>query len=259
MPTDFEGRTAIVTGASRGLGLEIARGLLAGGARVTVTGRDAAALEKAAAGLGGETLAVPGDTSVEEDVKRTFEKTLERFDGPDVLVCNAGTALLSPVSATTREAWDALFAVHATGPFLMCREAVRIMRERKKPGSILIVSSVLGKSGSAMASAYSAAKAAALGFVRALAKEVAPLRINVNAVCPGAMDTDMFRKDTLGVMAEKMKADPEKLLGHTLSSIPLGRLLDASEVAELALFLCSEKARGITGQSYTISCGYDIH
>lgn len=257
----LKGKTAMVTGASKGLGLAVAKALLGQGANVVLVSRDAARLEAARQSLGSpdRTLAAPADVSDESAIKSAFSRTLERFGGLDLLVNAAGAALVRKAADTSLEDWSRIMAVNATGPFLTCREAIRHMSAAGVRGRIVNVSSVTGEAGAPMASAYAASKAAVLGLTRSLAREVAGLGITVNSVCPGAMDTDMFRQDTLGPLSEMLKADRETLLKHTLASIPLKRLLSPDEVAGLIVFLLFDGTSGITGQSYNICCGYDIH
>ncbi len=252
--------TAIVTGGSSGLGLAVARALLRAGYQVAITGRDRERLQAAAAALDaeGRVLAIQADVSREPDVLRTFRETLEALGPPDAVVNNAGQAWLGRVADTDLDRWNEVLAVHATGTFLMCREAVRLWTTRATGGSLVNVASVSARTGAPLAAAYAAAKAAVLGFTRSLAREVASQGIRVNAVCPGAMDTPMFHEGTLTPLVELFGRDREAMLRGTLSQIPLRRLLDPDEVAAMVVYLSGASARGITGQSFNVDGGYDM-
>lgn len=259
--TTFSEKVVLVTGASGGLGSAISEAFHREGARLILCARNPERLDALKDHLGGDDdriLTVSADVSREEDVKALFRKGLERFGTVDVLINNAGFTLLRRIGETTLEEWNEIMGVHATGTFLCSRAAARHWLQIKGRGKIVNISSVSARMGSPLASAYSAAKAAVLGFTRAMARELAPKGINVNAICPGAIDTDMFHKGTVEVMADLFKTSPSDLVAATLSAIPLQRLLAPSEVADLTLYLASSKADGIVGQSFTISCGYHI-
>lgn len=254
------GRLAVVTGGSQGLGLAVARALLREGYRVALTGRRAQALEEARQSLQAEdrVLTVPADVSEESEVLRTFEEVQRAFGVPDVVVNNAGQAWLGEASSTTLEDWNRCLAVHATGTFLMCREAIRTWIAHSRGGCLINVASVSARTGAPLAAAYCAAKAAVLGLTRSLAREVAGRGIRVNAVCPGAMDTPMFHEGTLTPLAERFGRDRETMLRATLAQIPMRRLLDPGEVADLVVWLASDSARGLTGQSLNVDGGLDM-
>ena len=257
----MENKTAIITGGSSGLGLSTAKLFLKEGAKVVITGRNEDKLSKAKEELQEmrkEILAVRADVSKEEDVINTFEKTIEKFGTVDILINNAAVAMIKKLTDTTLEDWNNMFSINMTGLFLMTREAAKFMLKNKVRGKIVNISSVSGRIGGPMISAYSASKASVIGFTRAVAKELAPHGINVNSICPGAIDTDMFQKGTIDTLAEMFKSDREMLLKGTLSAIPLKRLLSPEEVAELVLYLSGSKSDGITGQSFNITCGLDM-
>ncbi|HPZ07689.1 MAG TPA: SDR family oxidoreductase [Candidatus Eremiobacteraeota bacterium] len=251
-------KVVIITGASKGLGLSTGKIFLREGAKVVVIARDKDLLEKSWHGVS-NVLTLEGDISSEKTVKDIFEKTLSHYGNIHILVNNASIPLIKKMTETTLEEWERLFSVNMTGTFLMSREAVSHMIKNNIKGKIINISSVSGDVGAPLGTAYSASKAAIIGFSKALSKEVASSGINVNCICPGAMDTDMFHKDTTGVLAEMFNADRETLLKKTINAIPLKRLLTPDEVAELILYLSSEKASGITGQTVNIDCGYAIH
>jgi 3-oxoacyl-[acyl-carrier protein] reductase len=254
----FKDKVAIITGASKGLGLSTARVFLGEGAHVVVIARDKDLLEKSWKDMD-NVLVIPGDVSSEEMVQYIFEKTLSIYGRVDILVNNASIALVKKMTDTTLEEWNRILSVNITGTFLMCRETVKIMLKNDIKGKIINISSVSGDVGAPLATAYSASKAAVIGFSKALAKEVASFGINVNTICPGAMDTDMFNKGTIGVLSKMFNSEEDVLLKNTLKAIPLKRLLKPVEVAELVLYLASDSACGITGQTVNIDCGFAIH
>ncbi len=177
-----------------------------------------------------------------EDMICILDKSFKHID---VVVNNAGTALYKLITETTNNEWDTLFNVNMKSAFLINNFALKSMISNGK-GKIVNVSSIWGVSGGSMEVAYSASKSALIGYTRALAKELAPSNINVNCVCPGVIDTKMN--------ARLSKDEIEEIKNTT----PLGRLGKAEEVAELILFLSSEKSDFITGQIITIDGGFII-
>lgn len=218
------GRVALVTGGGRGIGAETARRLARAGAAVCVAARTRDEVEAVAASIreaGGRALAATGDVSSEADVARIFDEA-ERGLGPvRLLVNNAGNAPIGPTAEFPLEDWDACLAVNLTGAFLCSREAFRRM-PGAGGGAIVNVASGAAKHGHAAWAAYSAAKAGLLGLARALAEEGVPLGIRVNTVCPGGTRTGMRRE----IFGEE----------------PPERLLEPVEVAEVVLFLLSDRA-----------------
>lgn len=258
----FKDRVAIVTGGSMGAGLATARAFIQAGAGVAIMARNGERLQMAAEELrreGGIVHAVQGDVSSPADAARAVRETLDRLGRIDVLVNNAGIALAKKFNDTTTEEWDRVMAVNAGGVFHMTRETVDYMIKSQVPGRIVNVASISGKTGSIFAVPYSASKAAVIGFTKALAKELTPHGINVNCICPGAMDTEMFHKGTIEVVAEIFHKDAESIKKGILAAIPMKRLLDPKEAASLILYLASDEARGITGQAWDITCGLEIH
>ncbi|MCE1247081.1 MAG: SDR family oxidoreductase [Firmicutes bacterium] len=253
-------KVAIITGGSSGVGFSTAKLFLENGAKVVITGRNREKLDKAVEELSksGDVTGIAGDVSKENDVIDTVKKTIEKYSRIDILVNNAGTPLVKRMIDTNLDEWNEIFAIHSTGTFLMSKETVKWMIANKVQGSIVNVSSVSGVSGNAMATAYSGAKAAMIGFSKALAKEVAPYRITVNCVLPGGIDTEMFHEGSIRTVARMFNKPEEYLMKSTLSVIPLGRLLNPEEVGDLIMFIASDKGKGMTGEAYTISCGYYI-
>jgi 3-oxoacyl-[acyl-carrier protein] reductase len=249
MDLGLSGATALVTGASRGLGRAIALALAAEGARVAVAyRREEAAAEEVAAACraagAGEAVAVRLDAASEEDVLAAFDRVARRLGEPDVLVNNAAVCPRGPAVGTTRAGFEEVLEVNLTGAFLCCRELVRRLEGAGRPGRIVNVASTAAFTGSSSGQiAYDASKGGLVALTISLAREVAALGITVNAVAPGYLLTDM--------MAEKFNAAPERYLAR----IPLRRLGELPEVAAAVAFLCSRPAAYITGTVLNVSGG----
>jgi NAD(P)-dependent dehydrogenase (short-subunit alcohol dehydrogenase family) len=258
----LEGRVALITGGSGGLGRAVAMIFAREGARLIAWGRDSArleALEEELKKLG----AVVEISSVElrsvAAIDENFDRARERCEKIDILVNCAGMPFIGKIGDATEENFDDVLGVNFKGPYFLTRRVVGHMIEKAIKGSILNVASVTGKTGASMASLYSASKAALIAMTQALSREVAPHGIRVNAICPGAMNTEMFHRDTLMAMSKKLNIAPEQLLKGTLSAVPLKRILDPMEVAEYIAFLVSDMGAGITGQAPNIDGGYELH
>lgn len=237
-------KVAVVTGGARGIGAAVCRRLAADGYRVAVnycTSRGQA--EALAAEIRG--MAVCADVSQEDEVARLFDAVRAGFGEPELLVCNAGIAADGLITEMTLAEWRALFAVNMDAAFLCCRAALPAMI-RAQHGCIVTVSSMWGQVGASCEVAYSATKAALIGFTKALAKEVAPSDVRVNCVAPGCVATDMMR----GYSA----ADIRALEAET----PLGRLGQVGEIADAVAFLASDAAAFITGQVLGVNGGFVI-
>ncbi|MEN8376011.1 MAG: SDR family NAD(P)-dependent oxidoreductase [Gemmatimonadota bacterium] len=252
----LEGRGAVVTGGGRGIGRAVAEALSAAGAAVVVAARSEAELEETAAALrarGGDAHAVACDVTDEAAVGRLAEAAVERLGEVDILVNNAGASFAQPLHRLTLEQWHDALAVNATGPFLCTRVFLPAMVERGR-GRVVTVASVAGLTGGPYIAAYAAAKHAAVGFVRAVAAEVAGRGVTVNAVCPGYVDTDMTRSSIRRIV-EKTGRTEDEARAAILEHSPQGRLISAEEVAHAVTFLCSEGARGINGEALVVDGG----
>lgn len=239
----LKGKIAIVTGAGRGIGEGISLRLAEEGANVAcvdVNDVDAKNTVKQIESNGGKAIAVKCDVSKSADVEAMVKEVVGAFGTIDILVNNAGLIRDAQVKNMTEEMWDLVLNVNTKGPFL-CAKAVTPIMAEKKYGKIVNVSSraALGNFGQAN---YSAAKAANIGLTRTLALEFARHNINVNCVAPGYIDTPL------------MQGLPEKVIERILSSTPLGRAGKPVDVANLVLFLVSDEAQFITGQTIFI-CG----
>lgn len=243
--TGLEGKVAVVTGGSRGIGRAIALGLSAQGAKVVIGARNPEAAQRVVAEIeaaGAEGIAVAADISREAEADGLIQAGLKRFGRLDVLVNNAGITKDGLLIRMKEEDWDAVMDVNLKGAFFTTRAALRPML-RAQSGRIVNISSVAGTMGIPGQANYSASKAGLIGFTKAVAKEVASRSITVNAVAPGFIETEMT-----AVLSEDRKKS-------YLGQIPMGRFGAAEEVAALVSFLVSEAASYITGQVITIDGG----
>jgi 3-oxoacyl-[acyl-carrier protein] reductase len=240
-------RTALITGAGRGMGKSVAEILAQRGARVAINDTNIALAEDAASSInkaGAQAIAIAGNVANSEDVRNMIAQTVDRFGGVDILINNAGVLRPTKVIDIPEEEWDFVVDVNLKGTFL-CSQAVLPAMQKAGWGRIINFSSTAGKNVSTVGGAhYTAAKAGILGFTRHLAKEVARDGITVNAVCPGLIDTEMVRAT---ISDERVRAYAE--------SFPIPRLGRPDEVAELVAFLASEQAAYITGASLDINGG----
>jgi 3-oxoacyl-[acyl-carrier protein] reductase len=239
----LEGKVAVVTGGSRGIGAAIARRLAADGAKVVVNyaaAKDAAeTVAREIQADSGEAVVVQGDVAKPGSAEKIKEAALKAFGKIDILVNNAGVFEMAPLAETTPERVARLFSVNVFGLFEMTRAAADLLPEG---GRIINVSSIAGRAALPGFSAYCATKAAVDSITRCLAAELGPKGITVNAVAPGTTETDMLPKDPQFV---------ETFIAKT----PLGRLGQADDVADLVAFLASEDARWVTGQVIDVSGG----
>ena len=245
----FRGRCAVVTGAGRGFGEQIAVDLARLGASVAVLDVDAEAAEQCSrrlAELGAQSLALECDVSDDDAVQRVFATARAELAPVDVLVNNAGIATFTPFLETAVEEFDRVLAVDYTSMWSCCRAVAPGMVERGF-GRIVNISSVAGKRGGGFLgrSAYSTAKAGVIGFTKALARELAPHGVTVNAVAPGAMDTEMTKA---------LRDDPE-LLARVLATIPAGRRGAVQDVADAVVFLCADLGGYLTGETIDVDGG----
>lgn len=228
-------KTVLITGASRGIGAQIAREFYKNGYNVAINyNKSEEAAQKLAKELEGSLL-VKGDVSREEDVKSVIDSVTEAFGSIDVLVNNAGVSSFNLVGDISLDEWESLFGVNVTGAFLATKYASKIM-VKNHTGCIINITSIWGISGSSCESSYSASKGAVIAFTKSLAKELGPSNIRVNAIAPGFIDTDMNRCIS--------KEDAQAFIDET----PLGRIGTPEDVANLASFLADDKASFITGQ-----------
>jgi NAD(P)-dependent dehydrogenase (short-subunit alcohol dehydrogenase family) len=250
---ELAGRHALVTGAARGIGAEIARSLVAAGARVSLLGRQPASLAALAEELGDAACPVIADVADAAQVEAACLVAKGRFGPLAILVNNAGQAESAPFHRTSLELWNRMIAVNLTGTFHCSQAALPQMLELGW-GRIVNIASTAGQRGYAYVSAYTAAKHGVVGLTRALALEVARKNITVNAVCPGYTDTDILRASIANVAARTGRTD-EQARAEFAAGNPQGRIVQPAEVASAVLWLCSQGASAMNGQSISVSGG----
>ncbi len=242
---NLQGKVAIVTGASRGIGRAIALRLAAEGARVAVTATTPAGAQKTAEEIsaqGGEALPLAVNVADADSVTEMVQQVLDHFGGIDILVNNAGITRDNLLLRMTSEEWRQVIEVNLTGVF-HCIKAVTKTMMKQRQGKIINISSVVGEIGNAGQANYAAAKAGIIGLTKSVARELAGRNVQVNCVAPGFIQTDM---------TEKL---PEKAREQLQQSIPAGRIGDPEDVAGLVAFLAGNDADYITGQVINVDGG----
>ncbi len=252
-PMNLAGRHALVTGAGRGIGAAIARSLAAQGAKITLNGRNAAALEAIAATLSSDTHTAIADVTDPAALERAFAEAATALGPVDILVNNAGIAASAPFRKMDAEHWHRIVSVNLTGVF-HCTKAVAPGMLDRAWGRIVNIASVAGLRGYAYTAAYCAAKHGVVGMTRALAMEMAKSGVTVNAVCPGYTDTDMVGQ-ALETIRSKTGRSEDEALAELTKFNPQGRLTRPDEVANAVCWLCDPASDGITGQAIAIAGG----
>jgi len=245
----LEGKNAIVTGGSRGIGTAIALDLASNGANVALNYRKSASeaehVVERIRELGRKAMGIQADVSDFHAAEEMVKQVLETFGSLEILVNNAGINWDGVIWKMTEEQWDSVIQIDLKGSFNYCRAVAPIFRGQKY-GKIVNLTSINGLRGKFGQTNYSAAKAGAIGLTKALAKELGSSNVNVNAVAPGFILTEMY------------EAVPEEVKQSALAEIAMGRAGKPEEVAWVVTFLCSEKARHITGECIQVSGGQYI-
>ena len=234
---DIEGRVAIITGGSRGIGRSIAHGFAAKGAKVVVSSRKADMCDKVVEEItadGGDAFAVPGHMGDLDDIKTLVQATVDHYGGIDIIVNNAANALAQDFGSITPEAWEKSFDVNLRGPVFLVQEALPYLKASEH-ASVINVSSAGGYLFSAFTHIYAAAKAGLISYTRSLAADLAPHGIRVNCMAPGTIDTDMVRAQT------------EERQQSMAAAALLGRAAVPDELIGLALFMATEASSFMTG------------
>ncbi|MGE5218884.1 MAG: SDR family NAD(P)-dependent oxidoreductase [Chloroflexota bacterium] len=242
----LQDKVAVITGGAQGIGRAIALGMGREGAKIVVADLQAERAQNVAEevlNLGAEAIAAKTNVADETSVRRLAEQTFARFGRVDILVNDAGTYLKAPVTSKSEEDWNRTINVNLGGNFLCARAFVPAMRKQKS-GRIISIASSIAHTGAREFADYAASKAGIIGFVKALARELGPDGITVNAICPGSANTDMPRRHR----------SEEEVMAR-LRATPLGHVLQPEDIAGPILFLASDAAAYITGQAYNINCG----
>lgn len=271
---DLNGKVALVTGAGgeRGIGRAIATRLASEGADVIVNDIVARPYDSQTGwgglpevvreieALGRQAISIAADVSDASQVEGMIRQALKQFGRIDILVNNAGSRPgrdRVPVIDLDEEAWDTVQRVNVKGTFLCCKAVARGMIDRGKGGKIINISSTAGKRGVARFAAYCASKFAVIGFTQALALELGPYRINVNAICPGTVDTERtdYIAAALAPAGTSVETYREQMIRGGASQTPLGRVAQGSDVARMGAFLASSESDYLTGLAISVSGG----
>lgn len=256
----FEGKVVLVTGSGSGIGRAVSRAFASEGAHVVCTDINSTDVESTASEIrdsGGSVEAHLMNVTDKSQISQVVEAVVSRHGRIDILVNNAGVSTMAPAVNLTEEEWDLNMNVNAKGVFL-CTQAVLPVMISSGRGKIVNIASMAAKIGAPFLAHYSASKFAVLGFTQAVAREVARYNININAVCPGFVQTGMQDREV--VWEGKLRGmDPEAVRHEYVALTPLGRLCQPEDVARVVLFLASEDAEFMTGQGINITGGACMH
>jgi NAD(P)-dependent dehydrogenase (short-subunit alcohol dehydrogenase family) len=251
--TELNGKRAFVTGGAQGIGRAVAHALSRSGVKVAIADINGQAAQRTAQEIGESAVCVEIDVRERASVERAFDEALRLLGGCDICIANAGVSTMSHALDLTDADWDVNFAVNARGIFLTNQIAARYFVAQGM-GCIVNTASLAAKVGAPLLAHYSASKFAVLGWTQALARELAPNGIRVNAVCPGFVKTAMQTRE-IEWEASPRSVSPQKVVDDYLAQTPLGRLEEPEDVADVVVFLCSDKARFMTGQGINVTGG----
>jgi NAD(P)-dependent dehydrogenase (short-subunit alcohol dehydrogenase family) len=249
--TRLAGQVALITGGGTGIGRAIALAFARAGAKVALAGRRQDKLQEVAAAIteqGGEAVAIVCDVSQGADAKRAVTETVQRFGGLQILINSAGVLSNATVETVSEEDWDRVMLINTKGPFLMSRAALPAMRA-SRGGSIVNIGSILGLYAMKSRAAYCASKGALTMLTKAMALDHAADQIRVNCICPALVETDMVR----GLFPDTPEGRSAR--DSRLASIPLGRMGQPADVAELAVYLASPESSWLTGVAIPLDGG----
>ncbi|WP_170359662.1 SDR family NAD(P)-dependent oxidoreductase [Ruegeria arenilitoris] len=241
---NLENKVILITGGGTGIGKATASAFIANGAKVVITGRRQSVLEEATQKLGPQAYAIVGDVSKDGEPARIIEETIRKFGRLDVLVNNAGTGKMGPLSETSDQDIESIYRTNVFGPLAFAREATPHLAISK--GAIINISSVVARGMMPGAAVYASSKAAVDHATRLIAAELGPMGIRVNAVAPGLTDTEI----TADVKSN------EQMLGMIIAQTPMGRIGEPEDIANAVLLLADNRAGWITGQSVQAGGGF---
>lgn len=251
-------KVAIITGSARGIGFEIGKIFAENGAKVVLSDLDQNTVEKAALDLrnkGLEVIGLKADVTSEEDIIQLIKQAKDKYGRIDIFINNAGLQHVAPIEEFPTEKFELMIKIMLTAPFISIKNVLPIMKEQGF-GRIINISSINGLIGFANKAAYNSAKHGVIGLTKVAALESASFGITVNALCPGYVDTPLVRGQ-LEDLAKTRQVPLESVLEEVIYPlVPQNRLLDVSEIADYAIFLASDKARGITGKAVVLDGGY---
>lgn len=250
---DLTGKVAIVTGGAQGIGKAIVDAFLECGAKVAVADREIK-LDHSNEKL----LYIQTDVTKSEQVEETVQTIVNHFGRLDILVNNAGISTMDYAIDIKEEDWDLVMNVNAKGVYLFSKAVARILKDQGQGGKIINISSQAGKNGYRLMGSYVASKHAVLGFTKTMAIELAQAGINVNAVCPGIVETDMKRHERV-LGGELRGLTAELIRQEDYSQVPLGRTAEPQDVANVVVFLASRYSDYMTGQGVNVSGGMTMH
>ena len=251
---DLVGRRAIVTGGARGIGAAIVRALVDAGVRVAIGDLEPASAATLASEVGQGAFGFAIDVRRRASVEAAIGEAIAKLGGLDILCANAGVSTMRKAVDITDEEWDFNFDVNARGVFLANQIVCRHFLHEKHRGVIVNTASLAGKVGAPLLAHYSASKFAVLGWTQALAREMAPHGVRVNAVCPGFVRTSMQEREIVWE-GELRGMTPEAVRQEYVSLTPLGRIEEPEDVADVVLFLASDASRFMTGQGVNVTGG----
>ncbi|PLR84414.1 3-hydroxybutyrate dehydrogenase [Bacillus canaveralius] len=255
-----EHKIVFITGAAQGIGYEIGKRFASQHAKVVLTDIQEDAVQKAATQLQGEgynAIGIKCDVTSEADIEQALNKTVNHFGSLDILINNAGLQHVSLIEDFPTEKFEFMIKVMLTAPFVAIKHALPVMK-RQKFGRIINMASINGLVGFAGKAAYNSAKHGVIGLTKVAALEAAEHGITVNAICPGYVDTPLVRNQ-LADLAKTRNVPLEKALEEVIYPlVPQKRLLEVEEIADYAIFLAGDQAKGVTGQAVVIDGGYTV-